>query len=388
LQDEIAAGVVASRHSADDTAWEKWQLFCASLGIDEFLEGVTDTVPYCQVFLRRVRDGRLAANKQGAKVRARTAEAYLRAVAQTFTSLGKPDPRLNTHGTIDFRIQRQQRGYKKVDPPPRRLKPLPIDLFILAADAARAVPTPKCQALANMIYIAFFFLMRPGEHCDSGPESHPFRWEDVGLSSGGRNLDVMADSSASLRSADFCTLTFTTQKSGVAGEVVGHGKSGSLLTCPVRALTDQILLLRAAGGHPTMPLASYRPTPTAPFVMLRAADFTSILKQQARLHGYRFGITEADVSVGCFRTSGAMSLFCANVDSSRIRLLGRWNSWAMLRYLHLQARPTMSGFARRMLIGGRFDLLPPAAAPPDIDPEDPDAPPAVVPNPNEPFEQV
>lgn len=141
-QGEISAGVVASQHTADDTAWGKWRDFCSSLGLDEFLTDRTDPIPWCQVFLRRVRDGRLAANKLGASVRARTAEAYLRSVAQTFTSLGKPDPRLNTHGAIDFRIQRQLRGYKKVDPPPRRLKPLPIDLFILAAEAARAVPLP------------------------------------------------------------------------------------------------------------------------------------------------------------------------------------------------------------------------------------------------------
>ena len=79
-------------------------------------------------------------------------------------------------------------------------------------------------------------------------------------------------------------------------------------------------------------------------------------------------------------TSGAMALFCAGVDSSRIRLLGRWNSWAMLRYLHLQANSVMSGFASKMLSGGTYDRLA-SDPPPDRDPEPPDAPPIIVPAP-------
>ena len=48
------------------------------------------------------------------------------------------------------------------------------------------------------------------------------------------------------------------------------------------------------------------------------------------------------------------------VDSDRIRLLGRWQSDEMLRYLHLQAQPVMQDFASRMLSGGNYSLLPSA----------------------------
>jgi hypothetical protein len=53
-----------------------------------------------------------------------------------------------------------------------------------------------------------------------------------------------------------------------------------------------------------------------------------------------------------------MALLCAHVDTDVIRLLGRWRSDEMLRYLHVQAEPIMRDFLQRMLAGGAFTLLP------------------------------
>ena len=41
-----------------------------------------------------------------------------------------------------------------------------------------------------------------------------------------------------------------------------------------------------------------------------------------------------------------------------IRLIGRWKSDEMLRYLHVQAAPLMADYAKRMLQGGHYTLLP------------------------------
>jgi hypothetical protein len=57
-----------------------------------------------------------------------------------------------------------------------------------------------------------------------------------------------------------------------------------------------------------------------------------------------------------------MALLCAHVDMDTIRLIGRWRSDEMLRYLHVQAAPLMRGFAARMLAGGNYTLLPNPAA--------------------------
>ena len=63
-----------------------------------------------------------------------------------------------------------------------------------------------------------------------------------------------------------------------------------------------------------------------------------------------------------------MALLCGHVDSDIIKLVGRWRSDEMLRYLHLQAYPLMMHLAPSMVRGGQFQMLshqhfPPAALP-------------------------
>jgi hypothetical protein len=63
-----------------------------------------------------------------------------------------------------------------------------------------------------------------------------------------------------------------------------------------------------------------------------------------------------------------MALLCARINTDIIRLVGRWCSDEMQRYLHLPAYPLMHTFARCMALAGDFTLLPgqdiaPAAVP-------------------------
>ena len=74
--------------------------------------------------------------------------------------------------------------------------------------------------------------------------------------------------------------------------------------------------------------------------------------------GPALGFLPTDISARSLRASGAMALLCAQVDSDVIRLLGRWRSDEMLRYLHIQAEPVMRDFASRMLTHGNFVLTP------------------------------
>ena len=97
LQEEISKGVVPSRTRADKRCFQKWEIFCRAHNMDTFLDKVRDLVPFLQIFIRRVRSGLIAHNRD--PVRSRTAEAYLRAVGQTFDNVGIRDP--------DHRLQRQ-----------------------------------------------------------------------------------------------------------------------------------------------------------------------------------------------------------------------------------------------------------------------------------------
>jgi hypothetical protein len=71
--------------------------------------------------------------------------------------------------------------------------------------------------------------------------------------------------------------------------------------------------------------------------------------------GESLGILYKDISARALRAGGAMALVRARVDSSLIRMMGRWKSWAMLEYLHRSATDTTS-YAERMLDGGRYAI--------------------------------
>jgi hypothetical protein len=154
----------------------------------------------------------------------------------------------------------------------------------------------------------------------------------------------------------FIALTFTTQKNGVRGEVIGLGRSGNPVFCPVFACTRQIAHLRTYRSPITTPLAAYYTSPA--LTLISPADITATLRCATAIIGPSVGFLLSDISARSLGAAGAMALLCAHVDTNVIRLLGRWRSDEMLRYLHVQAEPVMRDFARRMLTGGSFTLLP------------------------------
>ena len=53
-----------------------------------------------------------------------------------------------------------------------------------------------------------------------------------------------------------------------------------------------------------------------------------------------------------------MALLCSGINTDIIRLIVRWRSDKMLRYLHLQAEPLIPGFSKRMVTHGNYIMLP------------------------------
>ena len=178
-QDAVRSGVTAQGAAGADTHWQLWSDFCDELAVDALLSNLQDPVALLQVFAQRYRTGTIAPKSK--PVRSRTVEDALRSVGQTFAGLGKPDPRLTSTGNIDFRIQRMLSSYKKKDPPPNRVKPIPVQVLRRIMAVAHAAPTPGNLAIADMCSIAFFYLLRPGEYTVSPSESTPFRLCDVQL---------------------------------------------------------------------------------------------------------------------------------------------------------------------------------------------------------------
>jgi len=272
--------------------------------------------------------------------------------------LGHRDPRLDDRGKQDFRLTRMLASFLKKDPPPHRIKPVPIMVLRHVMATASASGCQVNLAAADMIALAFYFLLRPGEYtAKATPEAHPFLLRNVQLFIGPTHrLDLVTAPDHQLQQATFATLTFSNQKNGVKDEVVGHARSGDPLLCPVLALTRRVIHLRQHHAPTSTPLATayhhQRPTAILP------ADITQALRVSVALIGPRLGFLPSDISARCLRAAGATALLCADVDSCHIQLLGRWRSDEMLRYLHLQAQPLMKDFSRKMLLGGSYHLIP------------------------------
>jgi len=128
----ISVGTAGSTNMS----WSLWVEFCHSLCCDPFLDSIPDPIPLLQIFTERYRVGTIAPSKS--KVRSRTVEGALCAVGQTFASLGRPDPRLQPSGKLNLRLHRQFQGYSNEDPPPHRVKPVPLQILLHVINRSNA----------------------------------------------------------------------------------------------------------------------------------------------------------------------------------------------------------------------------------------------------------
>lgn len=276
--------------------------------------------------------------------------------------LGASDPRLDAHGNIHYSLQQQLRGYARLDTPADRVKPIP---FAIIQHLVTNAATPLQQAVSDIATIGFYFLLRPGEHTVSTTtsDSTPFCLQDVTFKLGNTILPGTSGPLHLIQLATFATLRFTKQKNGTENELIGHARSGHSTTCPVLALIRRTIHLRAHNAPPTTPLCSvYIQDNTTTTVT--SEKLTAALRHSATLLYPQLGFPAADISARALRAGGAMALLCAKVDSDIIKLIGRWKSDQMLRYLHLQAYPQMQSFSRLMATHGDFRLLHAPTPPP------------------------
>jgi hypothetical protein len=322
-----------------------------------------DPDPVLQVFAHRYRDGRIIPRNND--VRSDTVSYAVRAVGQKFARLGAIDIRKDAYGDIDFRIYRQFWAYTEEDDPPSRVKPVPIIIIIIIIyilqQAFGDLLLPDCQAVANMCTIAFYFLLRPGEYTGTTSDDTPFRLQYVALHIGTRRLDTMLSSLTDIQAADSVSYTFRTQKNGTKGEILTHGFSGDALACPVKTTIRRIIHLRNNKAPKTAPIASY--FHNRKLVTINAKDITDALRLAIVATGHQTGLLPSDINARSLRAGGAMALLNGNIDHNAIRMLGRWHSDSMIRYLHLQSRAIMGQFPSTMFNHGTYDFLPEETVP-------------------------
>jgi hypothetical protein len=145
-------------------------------------------------------------------------------------------------------------GYRKVDPPTKKMLPVQADVpELLVETAYKFGSSERDKATANLTMIAFYYLLCISKYTVKGTRNNSkqtvqFKYEDVTFfrkNSLGQLRCLPRDAPDKLIStADGATLKLDNQKNRWKGVCVYHKTNGDLLNCPVRALSRRYLHLR------------------------------------------------------------------------------------------------------------------------------------------------
>ena len=125
LEEMAARRLSRQRNVNACTAWRLWESFCSTLHLDPHNLG-RGPMPLLLLFAQQYRTGSTAPGRNS--VHAWTVEDAIQTIGQTYARLGSPDPRLNIHGDLNFRISLLYRAWQRDDAPPTRVKPLSLSV--------------------------------------------------------------------------------------------------------------------------------------------------------------------------------------------------------------------------------------------------------------------
>jgi hypothetical protein len=361
LRDAHAAlrtSVVPKTVAGRDRYFSTWTTYCESLGVDPFLRDVDDdlAVDYLLVYALRLRRGELS--RSGKPIRRGQVEEAVRAVGTQLTQLGLRDPRKQGE-RLTPRLKALFKSFGNTDPAPDRAWPATLD--ILASLERLTDRSPFQTGVLDLAIIGFFFLCRPGEYAASSEpgRSSPFSLDDVTFRTADRVYHAATAPLNELSALDTAltavSLRYTDQKNAVRNETITHFTSGHALYCPARAALRRVLHLRTHTDEPTTPL--YTTFHRSRTTLITTAHVTARLREAAAAVQHQTGIPPTKIEAYSLRAGGATALLCAGVDEKLIRLLGRWHSDAMFRYLRTMALPTVQHAAPVMLQSGRYTFL-------------------------------
>jgi integrase len=271
-------------------------------------------------------------------------------VAQALVLAGYPDPR-RSYGSkdLDLPFSRLLRTYKNDDPVPKPQLALPVRAVQCAVDHYNTKGKLLDFAIADLLSIAFFFLLRPGEYTMPTSRSRTrtvqFRRKDVRFFKQGNILPHNTPLDE-LRTADAARLYLDNQKNGQRGSTMHHtARPGSF--CPVKALANRVhYLYTLAPLNDALPISL-----AAPGTHVSSSHITLAVRESVVLAGLlNSGYNPTCVSAHSLRASGAMALRLNNVGEALIKKLGRWSSSTWLTYIHAQISSLTAGLSERMVI--------------------------------------
>jgi len=212
---------------------------------------------------------------------------------------------------------------------------------------------PKDRALADLVVIAFFFLLRVGEYTpptgNRRTRTTQIRRKDLQFwkkqpDGGLARLSPLA-TLEDLLLADSVTITLDNQKNGQRDATLHHDSLPTNPLCPVRACARRFVQMRTCDPtNPNAILSLYAPGKHVTSVQMAGGIQVAAVRSMIWLQGYDI----KRVGPHSLRASGAMQLKLNGVSDSMIQKLGRWSSMTWLQYLHGQISCLTSGVSSLM----------------------------------------
>ena len=261
----------------------------------------------------------------------------------------KDNPLCRTDQRCHKPIERQINGHKKEDPPPRPQLAVPRRAPKWLLEKGLRSTSKKHQAIGDLVAIAFYYLLRVGEHTTKTTKDDTrtvqFRVQDITLWKNGAKLDKTAPLET-LLTADAATHTIENQKNGLKGQTIHHHATG-LVDCPMRATARRIHhILANTNDHSTIISACFN---NGHRRKVSARQINSAVKQGVEMTGLlNQGYTTKSVSSHSLRAGGAMAMKLNGIDRDTIRKMGRWSSDTFLMCIHEQISALSKGIASTM----------------------------------------
>jgi len=262
---------------------------------------------------------------------------------------GFRDPRRTDPGqhNLDECFSAYIRRCKSMDPTPRPQQALPSSTILWIAMHLGSSTSKRLRMAADLIILAFFFLLRVGEYTPSRQVrlTVPLRDKDLRLWRQGQVLDHRVPL-AELLTADAVTICLENQKNGFKGATLHHTASHHAWLCPVQSAARLVHEIRGLG--PDTGLGTYfdetgalrRITSTE----IRAGIQLGALNDNLASRG--FDLTR--IGSHSLRSGGATHLNVLGYSPDTIKKLGRWNSDTYLRYIQSQIGDLTAGIATQM----------------------------------------
>jgi len=295
------------------------------------------------------------------RVTAQTAQVGLRAIGKTISLAGKPNPIHSSPNRYIEPIHQVIEGMRRQDPAPQpklAVPPtVPTHLMRVGQYSTNNNNATKLQAIGDMSVVAFYFLLRVGEHTHRTKNStkksrrnltrtQQFRVGDITFRRHGKVISNTADI-RTLLSADEATMCISNQKNGKKGQSIHH-EAFDGEDCPVKALARRVAHIMSHTNNARTMLGTFFDNGGKQHHLVSNDMNQAVKRAVLELNMHSQGFTNKNVGSHSLRAGGAMAMKLNGIDRDTIKKKGRWSSDTFLMCIHEQTAHFSAGIAKKM----------------------------------------